>query len=130
MEIATSTTCLRYSFALATSMHSTKRVRSSYTLLGSHNCARVTHFTSAFHCYIVGNIHIAIALSYSNNKDTHEATITLLPSTMHPQSWAEPHIHVHTGKSLPPVPPSPEEHNLPSLYPASTPASCRSSFFV
>ena len=34
---------------------------------------------------------------------THEA---LLSSTTHSQSWAEPHIHIHTGKSLPPVPPS------------------------
>ena len=28
--------------------------------------------------------------SASNN--THKATIALLPSTMHPQSWTEPHI--------------------------------------
>ena len=27
--------------------------------------------------------------------NTHEATIALLPSTMHPQSWAEPHTHMH-----------------------------------
>ena len=53
---------------------------------------------------------------------THTAAITQLPSTTHPQSWAEPHIHVHMGKSLPSVPPSPEEHNLPSVCP-STPAS-------
>ena len=44
------------------------------------------------------------------NNNTHKATIALLPSTTHPQSWAEPHIHVFTGKSLPCVPPSPEEH--------------------
>ena len=29
--------------------------------------------------------------------DTHKAAIALLPSTTHPQSWAEPHIHIHTG---------------------------------
>ena len=34
---------------------------------------------------------------------TQEAATALLPSTTHPQSWAEPHIHVHTGKSLPSV---------------------------
>ena len=58
--------------------------------------------------------------------NTHEATIALLPSTTHPQSWAEPHTHAHTDKSSPSVPPSPEEHNLPSICP-STPASYRSS---
>ena len=42
--------------------------------------------------------------------NTQEAAVALLPLTMHPQSWAEPHIHVHTGKCLPSVPPSPEEH--------------------
>ena len=31
-------------------------------------------------------------------------------ANMHPQSWVEPHIHVHTGKSLPFALPSPEEH--------------------
>ena len=25
------------------------------------------------------------------------------------------HVHAHTGKSLPSVPPSPEKHNLPSI---------------
>ena len=45
----------------------------------------------------------------NNNNNTQEAAIALLPLTTHPQSWAEPHIHVHTGKSLPSVPPSPEE---------------------
>ena len=40
----------------------------------------------------------------------YDTAIELLPSTTHPQSWAEPRIHVHTGKSLPFVLPSPEEH--------------------
>ena len=62
----------------------------------------------------------------NNNNNTHRATIALLPSITHPQSWAEPHIHAHTGKSLPFVPPSPEEQNLPSTC-LSTPANCRSS---
>ena len=35
----------------------------------------------------------------SNNNNTHKAAIALLPSTTHPQSWAEPHIHTHTGIS-------------------------------
>ena len=43
-----------------------------------------------------------------HNNNTQEAAIALLPSTTHPQSWAKPHIHVHTGKSLPSVPPSPK----------------------
>ena len=43
---------VRYSFALATSM-CRARIESGALiyLLGSHNCARVTHFTSAFHYY-------------------------------------------------------------------------------
>ena len=61
-----------------------------------------------------------------SNNNTHKATIALLPSTTHPQSWAEPHVHIHTGKSLPSVPPLPEEHNLPFICPSTT-ASCRSS---
>ena len=61
---------------------------------------------------------------YPVNKYTHEATIALLPSTTHPQSWAEPHTHAHKDKSLPSVPLSPEEQNLPSICPL-TPASCR-----
>ena len=46
-----------------------------------------------------------------NSSDTQEATIAPLPLTMHPQSWVEPHIHVHVhaGKSLPSVPPSSED---------------------
>ena len=31
-----------------------------------------------------------------DTNNTHEAAIALLPST----SWAESHIHIHTGKSL------------------------------
>ena len=55
--------------------------------------------------------------------NTHEAAIALLPLTTHPQSWAEPHIHIHTGKSLPSVPPSPEEltYFAPQLQPAADP---------
>ena len=37
-------------------------------------------------------------------KYSQEPAVALLPSTTHPQSWVEPHIHVHTGKSLPSVP--------------------------
>ena len=40
---------------------------------------------------------------------TNEATIALLPSTAHPQSWAEAHIHVRTGIFLRSVSP----YNLP-----------------
>ena len=32
--------------------------------------------------------------SFVSNNTTHEATIALLSSTTHPQSWLEPHIHV------------------------------------
>ena len=46
----------------------------------------------------------------------HEAAIASLP---HPQSWAEPQIHIHIGKSLPSVPPSPEEHNLSFICPST-----------
>ena len=64
-----------------------------------------------------------------NNNNTHDATIALLPSTMHPQSWAEPHIHVRTGKSLPSVPPLPEEHTYhlfaPQLQPATDPHAAK-----
>ena len=50
--------------------------------------------------------------------NTHKATLALLPSTTHPQSWVEPHIHVRTGKSL--------LTYHPSICP-STIGSCRSS---
>ena len=78
------------------------------------------------HTCMCGSAHNCGCVVDGSNNNTHEATIALLPSTMHPQSRAEPHTHAHTGKSLPSVPPSPEERNLPSLYP-STAASCRSS---
>ena len=50
MEIAAARLTVRYSFALATSMCRARRESGTLIyLLGSHNCARVTHFTSAFH---------------------------------------------------------------------------------
>ena len=42
---------VRYSFALATSMCRARRKSGALIyLLGSHNCARVTHFTSFHYC--------------------------------------------------------------------------------
>ena len=43
---------------------------------------------------------LCIRTTVLNNNTTHEATVALLPSTMHPQSWVEPHTHAHTCKSL------------------------------
>ena len=47
---------------------------------------------------------------------THGVTIALLPSTVRPQSWAYVYIQANP---LPSVPPSPEEHNLPSICPSA-----------
>ena len=45
-----------------------------------------------------------VVVSSEKINNTHEAAVALLPLTTHPQSWVEPHIHIHTGKPLPSVP--------------------------
>ena len=89
----------------------------SFLVAENNGPAKVVHVhVACTNKCIYAHAHVPVPTYACICNNIHEAA---LPSTTHPQSWVEPHIHVHTGKSLPSVPPSPEEHNLPSLCPST-----------